>query len=311
MMLISVALASYNGIKHIAAQLDSLRSQTLPPDEVIITDDCSTDGTFEFCESYIRENNLTGWKVFRNEPNLGVAKNFRFAISKCSGEYVFTCDQDDVWLPDKIEAMVEVMKSRPEIKLLVSNYIPMSGGKRLKVRLKNLERNDGSVIQYKLKDTWLDTLRPGCTYCFRRELAEMFEVFDPENRLHDEMLWLYAILQDSLWLLNRQLILFIRHGDNATDPFPQTHPNVEQRLKLIDEFIDWHERVIAASDVLKISSANRSLLRHKVRFLERRKATLAKRNIFCVALFVMMNFKYYPTFRNALSDVYAVALLMS
>ncbi|MBQ9419850.1 MAG: hypothetical protein IJU31_05670, partial [Synergistaceae bacterium] len=111
------------------------------------------------------------------------------------------------------------------------------------------------------------------------------------------------------WLLNRQLILFIRHGDNATDPFPQTHPNIEQRIKMIDEFLEWHRKILGASDVLNISVENQSLIRNKIKFLERRRIVLAKRNIFRVGLFVLTNFKYYPTVRNALSDVYAVVFL--
>ena len=305
MAFISIALASYNGIKYIGAQLDSIRAQTLQPDEVIITDDNSTDGTFEFCEKYISENKLTGWKVFKNEKNLRVFKNFRLAISKCTGEFIFTCDQDDIWLPDKIEAMIKVMKSKPEIKLLISNYIPISDGKELKIHLKNLERDDGSLIQYKLKNVWLDTVRPGCTYCFRSELAKMFEIFDIENSYHDAMLWQYAIVSDSLWLLNRRLIKFIRHGDNCTNSLDKRNPNIEHQLKAIDEFIDLHKKIINASDLLGMSLENRNLLEKKIKFLERRKSVLAKKNIFRIALFVLMNFKYYPTFRNAMSDIYA------
>ncbi len=309
MAFISIALASYNGIKYIAAQLDSLRSQTLQADEVIIIDDNSTDGTFEFCGKYISENNLAGWKVFKNEKNLGVFKNFRLAISKCTGEFIFTCDQDDIWLPDKIEAMIKVMKSKPEIKLLISNYIPVSDGKILKIHLKNLERDDGTLIQYKLKDTWLDTVRPGCTYCFRRGLAKMFEVFDIENFYHDAMLWQYAIISDSLWLLNRKLIKFIRHGSNTTEPFSTNYPGIEQRIKMIDEFIDWHKKIVNASDLLKMPLENKKLLNKKIKFFERRRALLAKKNIFMTALFVLINFKYYPTFRNAMSDIYAVMFI--
>lgn len=309
MTYISVALASYNGVKYIKEQLDSLRSQTLQPDEVIITDDCSTDGAYEFCEKYIQENNLTNWKVFKNEKNLGPGKNFRCAISKCSGEYIFTCDQDDIWLSDKIEAMINIMKAKPNIKLLVSNYIPMSNGKKLNVSLKNLSRNDGSIVQYKLKDTWLDTLRPGCTYCVRRELAKMFEVFDIDSFLHDTMLWEYAILSDSLWLLNRQLILFIRHGDNTTEPFNRICPNIKQRLTLIDDDLAIHKKIIEASDLLKISPQNQKLLKEKINFLHRRRTVLEKNNILSIVVFVAMNFKYYPTFRNALSDIYASVIL--
>ena len=89
---ISVVIASYNGAEFIREQLDSIRTQTLPPDEVIIADDCSSDGTFELCREYIAKNNLEGWTLYRNPENLGVRRNFREALMRCTGDYVFTCD---------------------------------------------------------------------------------------------------------------------------------------------------------------------------------------------------------------------------
>ena len=302
---ISVVMASFNGIKFIHEQLDSIRTQSRMPDEVIISDDKSTDGTFEFCKEYISQHNLTGWHVSQNDSNLGVKKNFMHALSICTGDYIFTCDQDDIWMNDKIQCMVSVMDSRPEIKLLASNYIPVVNGERINAKVKNIKRDDGSVIQYRLNDTWLDNMRPGCTYCFRRELPEKFNVMDIENQIHDSMLWKYAITSDSLYLLNKLLILYRRHGDNATNQFNRTPPNVTQRIANIDDEIDMYRRFIDASDGLAIPESNQKLMKAKINFLTRRKNVLAKRNIFMTAMFVMMNFKFYPTARNAFSDIYA------
>lgn len=129
---ISVAIACYNGIDYISEQLDTIRTQTLPPDEVIIADDGSSDGTYEFCTDYIARHKLTGWRVYQNTHNLGVQKNFRAVLAECSGEYIFTCDQDDIWKPDKIASMVSVMKAYPQISLLTSNYIGLVNGKPAK-----------------------------------------------------------------------------------------------------------------------------------------------------------------------------------
>ena len=307
---ISVVMASFNGIKYIREQLDSIREQTLKPDEVIIRDDKSTDGTFEFCTEYISRNNLTGWRVSQNDSNLGVRKNFRLALSMCTGEYIFTCDQDDIWMNEKIQCMVSVMDSHPEIKLLASNYIPVVNGERINAKVKNIKRDDGSVIQYRLSDTWLDNMRPGCTYCFRRELLGKFNVMDIENQIHDSMLWKYAITSDSLYLLNRLLILYRRHGDNATNQFNRIPPNVTQRITNIDDETDMYRQFIDASDGLAIPESNQKLMKAKINFLTRRKMILAKRNAFSMSLFVMRNFKYYPTARNALSDIY-VSLFMN
>lgn len=106
---ISVVMASYNGITYISEQLDTLRMQPLSPDEVIIADDKSSDGTYEFCKDYIEHYGLKNWSVYQNAHNIGPRKNFRAVLAKCTGEYIFTCDQDDIWKKEKIGSMVSVM----------------------------------------------------------------------------------------------------------------------------------------------------------------------------------------------------------
>jgi hypothetical protein len=197
------------------------------------------------------------------------------------------------------------MDSRPEISLLCSNYIPVVNGERINAKVRNINRDDGSVIQFRLSDTWLDNMRPGCTYCFRREILRKFQVMDIENQIHDSMLWKYAITSDSLYLLNRLLILYRRHGDNATNQFSRIPPNITQRIELINEESEMYRRFIDASDGLGITESNQKLMHEKINFLERRKAMLMKRNVFTSVMFVMMNYRYYPTRRNALSDIYA------
>ena len=306
---VSVAMATYNGIKYIAEQLDSLRTQTLPPDEVIIADDRSTDGTYEFCRDYIARYELTGWRVYQNEHNLGLRKNFRKVMAECTGEYIFTCDQDDIWMPDKISVMLSVISERPEIRLLVSNYIGLVKGKPVKVHVKNLARNDGAVIPVRLQESGLMTMRPGCTFCFRRELLDKFNVMDIDTAIHDAMLWMYAVSSDSLYLLNRHLIFWRRHENAATGVSFSSYPNVEQRIRETYETEEIYRKFLDASEELEIPSHNVSFMNEIIDFLHRRMDMLGKRSIFRTAFFVMKNMKYYPTLRNALSDIYAMIFL--
>ena len=103
---VSIAMATYNGAKYLRDQLESLYSQTIVPDEVIVCDDCSSDGTCEILEEYRQKKGL---KYFINEINLGVNKNFEKAIRLCSNPYVAICDQDDVWFAKKIEVLLNKM----------------------------------------------------------------------------------------------------------------------------------------------------------------------------------------------------------
>ena len=100
---ISIAMATYNGERYIREQLDSILVQTISFDEVIIYDDVSTDGTWAILTEYAAKDARI--KIFRNSVNVGVFKNFEFAASACSGEYIAFCDQDDIWLPEHLEVL--------------------------------------------------------------------------------------------------------------------------------------------------------------------------------------------------------------
>lgn len=119
--MISLVMTTYNGLKYISEQLESIKNQTVLPDEVLIYDDRSTDGTYEYVQEYIQTNKLDKWNVVRNKENKGYSLNFSDAMKESHGDIVFLCDQDDIWHLDKIKVMSEIMNSHPEIELLASN----------------------------------------------------------------------------------------------------------------------------------------------------------------------------------------------
>ena len=109
---LSVALASYNGERYIAEQLDSIARQTRLPDELIISDDASTDSTPAIVHEFAQR---VPFPVrFLQHERLGSTGNFELAIAACQGDIIFLCDQDDVWYPNKIEVIEAVFVNRPE-----------------------------------------------------------------------------------------------------------------------------------------------------------------------------------------------------
>jgi glycosyltransferase involved in cell wall biosynthesis len=98
---ISVALATYNGELYLGEQLGSLERQSLPPAEVVVCDDRSTDRTVSLVEEFARDSRVAV-RLHVNETRLGVADNFLNAASMCRGDAVAFCDQDDVWHEDKL-----------------------------------------------------------------------------------------------------------------------------------------------------------------------------------------------------------------
>ncbi|HOF62870.1 MAG TPA: glycosyltransferase [Dermatophilaceae bacterium] len=101
-MTISVCLATYNGQRYLDEQLRSILDQLGPDDEVIISDDASTDDTLSVARA-ARDRRV---RILDLTDRVGYSKNFERAVSAATGEIIFLSDQDDVWLPGKVERMV-------------------------------------------------------------------------------------------------------------------------------------------------------------------------------------------------------------
>lgn len=113
-------MCTCNGEAYLKEQLESILSQTVPPDELIVSDDASTDGTLEIVNSFQARSPFSV-KVMSNGTRLGVCKNFENAICHCSGDIIFFSDQDDVWLPSKIMTIVAVFAKHPGCGYVFSN----------------------------------------------------------------------------------------------------------------------------------------------------------------------------------------------
>ncbi|HEU0135438.1 MAG TPA: glycosyltransferase family 2 protein [Allosphingosinicella sp.] len=119
---VSVALATYNGRAYLPEQLASLAAQERLPDELVACDDGSSDGTVELLEDFARTAPFRV-RIYRNESNLGVLRNFEKALSLCEGDIVFLSDQDDVWLPEKIATVVELFGKTPGALAIVNDKL--------------------------------------------------------------------------------------------------------------------------------------------------------------------------------------------
>ena len=97
----SVCMATYNGQKYLREQIESILCQLSANDELVISDDHSTDSTVDIIRSY-GDSRI---KMYANELTKGVTHNFENALNKSKGDIIFLADQDDVWLPNKISKM--------------------------------------------------------------------------------------------------------------------------------------------------------------------------------------------------------------
>ena len=219
-MKISIALATYNGAQFILAQLESLHNQSLPPDEVIISDDCSTDGTADLIRNYISEWKLQNWRLLRNEENIGYIRNFRKALSLCTGDMILLCDQDDLWNKDKLRAMHGVMTEDGRITALASGYDMIDENNHRTQGLRRAFRERKMVPPekpYRIGGRILcGNVAPGCTCAYRKKLVEEYLGREDAGGLpHDWALNFLAFEQKGLFFLNHHLTSYRITGKNT------------------------------------------------------------------------------------------------
>ena len=120
-MHISVALCTYNGEEYLKEQLDSIANQTVSVNEIVICDDGSKDKTGEIIECFSKEFPHIAVRFVKNPVNLGYTKNFEQAITLCSGDIIFLSDQDDTWMPYKVETFCNYFSENPDKEFVFSN----------------------------------------------------------------------------------------------------------------------------------------------------------------------------------------------
>lgn len=238
----SVVMTTYNGMKYVIQQLESIKNQTLAPCEVIIADDGSTDATVDVINEFISSNGLSNWYVIRNDVNKGWRRNFVEAAALAKGKYIFFCDQDDIWVKDKIEVMVSAMEHNKQINVLAGKYI------KFQSEIPEFEITGNEVHPVKEDNHLLFTNFPGCVYCVRRTFWE--EIIQYWNGVfsHDAICWAVAKLQKSAYVLERPVIYWRRHYDS-------TYTVTSRKLKNRETRIEWLKTAQDNIECLKKISA--------------------------------------------------------
>lgn len=208
--MISIALATYNGEQYLREQLDSIYSQTIKDFEVIVTDDCSTDSTAAILEEYHQRFGLT---YIINSERLGFVRNFEKAISLCSGDYIALCDQDDIWLPDKLEVLLGNIKNHSlccSDACLIDSHGDLITG--------SVYTHSGLTFYKQKQFNYLihDNFVMGCTMLFKKELLELILPFPVYTTYHDWWISIAASLKNGICFVDKPLIKYRFHGENQS-----------------------------------------------------------------------------------------------
>jgi len=216
---ISVVLCTFNGADFVDQQLDSILRQTRLPDEVIVSDDCSTDATAQIVKGFAdRHPDLIS--VVSTERNLGFVRNFTKAIGLATGDVVFLADQDDVWFEEKIETMVQPFVADPAVGLVYCDAAITRAdleptGETLFAKRRRLRLGEPRSAVELIRGVGIN----GCTMVFRAELKALIEPVGP-GWGHDHWIAFLAHAVAPVQAVKQPLMFYRRHGDSAgTDPF--------------------------------------------------------------------------------------------
>lgn len=219
---LSVALCTYNGSKYVQKQLDSILSQELVVDEIVICDDRSNDDTLSIVNSIANNHPNIQWIIERNIQSLGVTKNFEKALSLCSGDIIFLSDQDDVWKPYKTRRIVDYLEKHPEVDLVFSDAELIDESGNLKTDktlfdacgLNQLREQWTLGMQFEIENVIQRLL--GATFGMRHEFVKRCLPFDPQiSNYHDGQLAMNSVVQNCSGMINECLIEYRIHGNNV------------------------------------------------------------------------------------------------
>lgn len=219
--LISVALCTYNGSKFLKKQIMSILNQTYKNIEIVVIDDCSTDDTFEITETL--SSKYSQIKSFRNTKNIGFNKNFEKAITLASGEYIAISDQDDIWLENKLQQLIDNLGNKW---LIFSNSEWMDEAENLlgqRTLGDHFELNNRTFKSFLFYNSVT-----GHTSLFSRALLK-YVLPIPENGYYDWWIGFVALYHNQIICLNECLTLHRVHHSSVMHQFKG---KIDKKIKI-------------------------------------------------------------------------------
>ena len=223
-MKVSIVMATYNGGAFLRNQLQSLLEQTRTPDELVITDDGSSDDTAQIVDAF-RESSPFPIFFSLNPVRLGYVGNFNRALSKATGDLVFLCDQDDVWFPDKIASIEALALEYPDRWLFMNDAL-LTDGNLNEVGLTKL----GQIRAAGLTD---EAFVMGCCCAVRSRLLDICLPIPQDCRSHDNWIVRFADALGLRYIYPCSLQYYRRHGANTSEFIANrtSHISLRDRLR--------------------------------------------------------------------------------
>ncbi len=298
-------MATYNGAAYLWEQLDSIAKQTRFVDELVICDDCSADATVLIVKEFILRHGLQDrWRIEVNQINLGFGSNFIQAIGKTTGDLIFFCDQDDIWVPDRVQVMASILEEHPEILMLGSEYDPFESSETAyKASPRDLKRfkNDKSLEHVRLgaKSIFIGNL--GCCMCIRRSFLDHILPYWHEGWAHDEFVWKLALCLDGAYIYHGITIRRRLHSANASMGKMR---DIKKRITFLEELLKSHEETLRFARAHGVGPSGIRLIERNIRSVKLRIGLLQdKRYLNTLGLFLKYR-KYYHSRKSIPVELY-------
>lgn len=217
----SVALCTYNGSKYVEDQLNSITNQSVPPSQIVVSDDGSKDETLQIVDTYLKSKGIDYIIVKNGDPH-GVTFNFQNAFKFCKYPIIFTSDQDDIWMKDKAEKMLYEYEKDPKAMLVFSDGELVDGN--LNKMNCTIWKAVGITPERIVEADWFNYLLKNCLVTgaemsFKKELLNDIDSI-PGEWLHDGWLTWAAVIKKGLRPCPYKLILYRQHGSNVVGMSP-------------------------------------------------------------------------------------------
>ncbi len=219
--MITILMAAYNGEKYIAEQIESILHQTERGWKLVIQDDCSADGTFKIAEEYARKYPGRILAVQRKTPFGSAQNNFFSMLRFANSEYTMFCDDDDIWLPDKIHITLAEMKrleqsSGPETPLLVHTDLRVANSELKMISSSMVRTQKLDPARTSLNRLLVQNNATGCTMMVNRPLLDLAvrRGLPRHAVMHDWWLALIASALGKIGFVPRATVLYRQHRNN-------------------------------------------------------------------------------------------------
>jgi glycosyltransferase involved in cell wall biosynthesis len=213
---VSVIMATFNGERYIRDQIESILCQMSESDELIISDDGSNDNTVNIIKEYM---NIDGRLKLLKGPQSGYVKNFENALVHTHNSIIMFSDQDDIWLPNKFEEIINCFESNPTALLVAHNlYIATNEEIAEHNYIKKFDecrKHVHGVLPNIIYSAYF-----GCAMAFRRELKEIVLPFPTNLPMHDQWVACIAEYTSKCYYIDKPLIVHREHCSSTSNPMP-------------------------------------------------------------------------------------------